>query len=245
MNRISQLGQSGGEHRGPNLGVLAIVFTLLFNAGLYFVISFSAGAPHFPGPWESAEVITAYFQSQPRAVLLCAFFQFGSAIPLGLFTATVVGRLRFLGVKAAGTHIALFGGLMTSFNLALSALVIWVMAYPGIAQDVSALRPLYYLTFAVGGVGYSVPLGLLFAGVSIPSGFFKLLPKWLVAFGLLLAVCGELSWLSLIFPKLLFFIPLTRFPGFIWLIIAGFMLPKTVVQKALSSEHTATLEEAA
>jgi len=221
------------------------VFTLLFNTGLYFVISFSAGAPHFPGPWESAEVISAYFQGQPRAVLLCAFFQFGAAVPLGIFTATVVSRLRFLGVRAAGSHIALFGGLMTAFNLALSALVIWVMAYPGIAQDVSALRPLYYLTFAVGGVGYSVPLGLLFAGISIPSGVFKLLPKWLVVFGLLLAACGELSWFSLIFPKLLFFIPLTRFPGFIWLIIAGFMLPKALVQRVSSSERPAILEQAA
>jgi len=245
MYRSNHLGQGVGEHRGPNLGILAIVFTLLFNTGLYFVISFSAGAPHFPGPWESAEVINAYFQSQPRAVLLCGFFQFGSAIPLGLFTATVVSRLRFLGVKAAGSHIALFGGLMTAFNLALSALVLWVMAYPGIAQDVSALRPLYYLTFAVGGVGYSVPLGLLFAGISIPSGVFKLLPKWLVVFGLLLAVCGELSWFSLVFPKLLFFIPLTRFPGFIWLIIAGFMLPKRVAQKVSSSERPAILEQAA
>ncbi|HJZ79536.1 MAG TPA: hypothetical protein VKD91_04300, partial [Pyrinomonadaceae bacterium] len=205
----------------------------------------AAGAPHFPGPWESAEVISAYFQGQPRAVLLCAFFQFGAAVPLGIFTATVVSRLRFLGVRAAGSHIALFGGLMTAFNLALSALVIWVMAYPGIAQDVSALRPLYYLTFAVGGVGYSVPLGLLFAGISIPSGVFKLLPKWLVVFGLLLAACGELSWFSLIFPKLLFFIPLTRFPGFIWLIIAGFMLPKALVQRVSSSERPAILEQAA
>ena len=245
MNRPNRFIPGTGEHKGPNLGILAIVFTLLFNTGLYFVISFSAGAPHFPGPWESAEVITAYFQGQPRAVLLCAFLQFGVAIPLGLFTATVVSRLRFLGVKAAGTHIALFGGLMTAFNLALSALVLWVMAYPGIAQDVSALRPLYYLTFAVGGVGYSVPLGLLFAGISIPSGVFKFLPKWLVVFGLLLAACGELSWLSLIFPKLLFFIPLTRFPGFIWLIIAGFMLPKALVQRVSSTERPAILEQAA
>ena len=245
MNRANPFIPGTGEHRGPNLGILAIVFTLLFNTGLYFVISFSAGAPHFPGPWESAEVISAYFQGQPRAVLLCAFFQFGAAVPLGIFTATVVSRLRFLGVRAAGSHIALFGGLMTAFNLALSALVIWVMAYPGIAQDVSALRPLYYLTFAVGGVGYSVPLGLLFAGISIPSGVFKLLPKWLVVFGLLLAACGELSWFSLIFPKLLFFIPLTRFPGFIWLIIAGFMLPKALVQRVSSSERPAILEQAA
>jgi hypothetical protein len=63
---------SAAGHRGPHLGLLAIVFTVLFNAGLYFVISFSAAAPHFPGPWESAETIAAYFQGHPRDVLMCA-----------------------------------------------------------------------------------------------------------------------------------------------------------------------------
>ena len=116
---------------------------------------------------------------------------------------------------------------MTAFNMAASALVLWVMAYPGIAQDPAVLRPLYYLTFALGGVGFSVPMGLLIAGLSIPAAFFKLLPKWLVVFGLVLAVIGELSALSLVIPKALFLIPLTRFPGFIWLIGAGFALPKT------------------
>jgi len=227
----SNLAIERGEHKGPHLGILAIVLTVLFNLGLYFVISFSPSAPHFPGPWESAEIITAYFREHSRDVLMCAFFQFGSAVPLGLFTATVVSRLRFLGARVAGVHIALFGGLMTAFNLALSALVLWVMAYPGNAQDAAVIRTLYYLTFAVGGVGYSVPMGLLIAGVSVPSGFMKLLPKWLAALGLLIAVCGELSWFSLVFPKLLFLIPLTRFPGFLWLIVAGFLLPKARMQK--------------
>jgi len=49
---------------------------------------------------------------------------------------------------------------------------------------------LYYLSYAFGGPGFSVPMGLLMAGVCIPAAFRKLLPKWVVAFGLLLAhVC--------------------------------------------------------
>src|SRR6267378_3411328 len=83
------------NHRGPHPGVLAIVYTLLFNAGLY-------------------QVITTYFQTYPKTVLICAFLQFGAAIPLGIFTATMVSRLQFLGVRAAGAYIALFGGLMTA-----------------------------------------------------------------------------------------------------------------------------------
>jgi hypothetical protein len=55
----------------------------------------------------------------------------------------------------------------------------------------------------------------------------KLLPRWLVIFGLALAVIGELSALSLVIPGALLLIPLTRFPSFIWLIVAGFKLPKT------------------
>jgi hypothetical protein len=235
MNRSDRETTTTVEHKGPNPGLLAIVFTVLFNAGLYFVVSFSAVNPHFPGPWESAETTTAYFQAQPHAVLLCAFLQFGAAIPLGLFTATIVSRLRFLGVRAAGVHIALFGGLMTAFNLGISALVLWVMAVPGIAQDASLIRALYYVVYALGGVGYSVPLGLLMAGVSVCAGVMKLLPRWLVVLGIVLAVCGELSWFSLLSLKALFVIALTRFPAFIWLIATGFLLPKAVARGELRS----------
>jgi len=47
---------SSQGHRGPHPGIVAIVYTLLFNAALYQVISFTGG-PHFPGPWESSEAI--------------------------------------------------------------------------------------------------------------------------------------------------------------------------------------------
>jgi hypothetical protein len=222
-------------HRGPHPGALAIIYALLFNLGLYFVISFrapehlaasaTAVRPYFPGPWESAQTIAAYFQAHPHSVLMCAFLQFGAAIPLGIFTATMVSRLRFLGVREAGPSIALFGGLMTTFNLAISALVLWVMAYPGIADESGVVRALYYIVFAVGGVGFSVPMGLLIAGISIPALMMKLLPKWLVIFGLTLGLIGELSFFSLVIPSALFLIPLTRFPSFVWLIFAGFKLP--------------------
>jgi hypothetical protein len=223
-------------HAGPNPGIVAIIHTLLFNAGLYFVVQFrppehlaaspTAVRPYFPGPWESAYSIVTYFQTHPHQVLWCAFLQFGAAIPLAIFTATMVSRLQFLGVRAAGATIALFGGLMTSFNMALTSLILWVMAYPGIAQEAAVLRALYYLVFSIGGVGFSVPMGVLIAGLSIPAAFMKLLPKWLVVFGLALGLIGELSALSLLIPKALFLIPLTRFPGFIWLIAVGFCLPK-------------------
>lgn len=226
-------------HRGPHPGALAVIYALLFNIGLYFVISFqpaehlaaSAAAvrPYLPGPWESAQTIAAYFQTHSHAVLMCAFLQFGAAIPLGIFTATMVSRLRFLGVRAAGADIAFFGGIMTAVNIAISALLLWVMAYPGIADESAVVRGLYYVVFAIGGVGFSVPMGLLIAGLTIPALVMKLLPNWLIIFGIALGAISELSALSLIIPQALFLIQLTRFPSFIWLIFAGFKLPKTLV----------------
>jgi len=215
---------TGQRHPGPALGPLAVAFMVIFIAGLLPVTTFG-GMPYFPGPWASAQTIDTFFRLRAGAALLCAFLQFGSAIPLGLFTATITSRLRFLGVRAAGAHIALFGGLAASAAIASGSLVLWAIAQPGIAGDTTVTTALYYVMYALGGPGYSVPLGLLIAGVSITCWFYKLLPRWVCIFGFVLAICGELSWLNLEFPKALFLIPLTRFPGFIWMIAAGFALP--------------------
>src|SRR5438105_2364267 len=50
-------------HASPPLGLVGINFTVLFGAGLFFVISFRAGQLNFPGPWESADTIVTYFQT--------------------------------------------------------------------------------------------------------------------------------------------------------------------------------------
>jgi hypothetical protein len=214
------------QQRGPNPGITAIVFMVLFNTGLSFVISLSGKPPYYPGPWETAQVIETYFRNHAHEVSLCGFFQFIAAVPLAILTVTLTSRLRFLGNPSPGPYIAMAGGLLTAVSLALSALILWVMAYPGIAQNGDVLRTLYYLGFAIGGAGYSVPLGLLIAGVAVSAGFMKILPRGLVITGVVLAFIGEASCLSLVFPKLLPLIPLTRFLGFIWLIIAGFKLPR-------------------
>jgi hypothetical protein len=218
------------RHASPHLGGVAVVFTVLFVASLYPVMVFG-GLPHFPSPWDSAQTIAAFFQLRPKAALLCAFLQFGSAVPLGIFTATVVSRMRFLGMKVAGTYIALFGGFGAAFAVASSAMVMWVMAHPGVAQDATLTQALYFLGFALGGPGYSVPFGLLMAGISVPAFIGRVAPRWIAVLGLVLAVVAELSWLDLEIPRAVVLIPLTRFPGFVWMIAMGFALPATKLGK--------------
>jgi len=184
----------------------------------------------FPRSWRAA--ISAFFQARPSAVTLCAFLQFGSAIPLGIFTATIVSRLEFFGVRAAGIKIALFGGFATCFMMMSNAAILWSMAHPGIAQDGPLTLALYFIAFAMGGPGYSVSLGLLMAGISVPLLFRRDVSRWIPILGLVLAACGELSWFSFELSKAIPLIPLTRFPGFIWMIAVGFALPSSLPQPA-------------
>ncbi|HEX6496674.1 MAG TPA: hypothetical protein VF018_14385 [Acidobacteriaceae bacterium] len=214
-------------HQGPHAGMLAILYVVLFCAGLYPVTAFYK-LPYWPGPWEPASTIVPYFQTYGGRVLLCLFLQLGAMVCLGLFTATVVSRLHFLGARAAGIYIALLGGFWVVFDAMAGTMASWAMIHPSVSPHPDVVIALYYLAYGLGGPGFSIPMGLLIAGICITAAFMKLLPKWLIVFGLILAAAGELSWLHLIvFPKLLFLIPLVRFPGFIWLIIVGFLLPKT------------------
>src|SRR5262249_57553520 len=98
---------------------------------------------------------------------------------------------------------------------------------PGMATEASALRALQLLGFVTGGPGHVVTLGLLLAGVCVPSAFAKLIPSWLVWLGLIVAAICELSALSLVFPTAGILPPPPPFPALIWLIGAGFMMPKS------------------
>jgi hypothetical protein len=226
VNSSSSTRSNAPRHRGPHPGFVAVVFVVLFLAGLYPVTMFG-GSPYFPGPWETPDVIATFFRLRPESLVLCAFFHFGASVTLGIFAATIVSQLSFLGVRVAGTNIAFFGGLMTAFNMAASAYVLWTGARPGIAEDPMLVNALYYLSYVLGGPGFSAPFGLLMAGVSIPAGIFRLVPTWIAILGLVLAVLGELSSLNLVFSWALPLIPLTRFPGFIWIILIGFGLPRS------------------
>ena len=213
-------------HKGPHPGMLAILYTLLFCIGLYPVTALYK-LPYWPGPWEPASVIVPYFQTYGARVLFCVVLQFGAMVCLGIFTAAVVSRLHFLGARAPGTYIALMGGFLVVADAFAGTMAMWALLHPGVLADPATVLALYYLGFGLGGPGFSVPMGLLMAGVSVTAAFMKLLPKWVIIYGLILAVAGELSWLHLAFPKLLFLIPLVRFPGIIWLIAVGFLLPKS------------------
>lgn len=217
------------RHRGPHLGALSVVYTVLFLASLVEIAILTKG-DHIPSPFISADLLQAFFARNADAVRVAAFLQFGAAVPLGIFAATIVSRLQFLGMNVAGVLITLFGGFAASLFAAISALFQWVLAQPGVTSQAGAARFLHLLSFAIGGVGFTVALGLLLAGVSVIAWFTRMLPRWLVVLGIVVASIAELSSLSLIFTPVAYLLPVARFVGLIWLIATGFLLPRSRAQ---------------
>jgi len=210
---------------GPPLTGLATVSTALLLTGL--IASSAMAGRSFPSPFDSGATIVGYFHGHQDAVKLLAFFQFAAAVPLAIYAATASARLRNLGIRAPGASIAFAGGTLAAAFLAISGVVSWALAQPAVPASAPLVRALCALSFAAGGPGSVVPLGLLIAGLAVPAAFGALLPRWLAATGLILALAAEFSSLTLLADGFAYLLPVARFGGLAWLITAGALLPKT------------------
>jgi hypothetical protein len=209
------------RHKGPPLLLLALIYTALMIAGTT-QLGKTMGAPQ-----GSAEMV-AFVAKFGWPIRIGSFCELSSAVLLGLFVAVTVSRLRFLGVRAAGELIALSGGLGATFMLMLSALAGWSVTRLGIAEAEGAVRTLHALSFAGGGPGFVVPLGLFVAGVSITAGLHRFIPRWLMWLGIFIAVACELATLTLLVWNAAYFIPVGRFLSVVWMIGVAVTLPVSV-----------------
>jgi hypothetical protein len=212
--------------RGPSLILLALVHILIFAVGLVSVAVLRHGALYV-NPYAPADTIRAFLVQNPAAVRIGNFLLFGSAVPFGIFAVSVVSRLRYLGIRAAGTNIALLGGLIATIALIFSGLSGWILSLPDVIASAPVAKGISFLSFLFGGAAYAIGFGLLAAGVSVTSFFTRTLPRWLVALGMLVAVTGVLSWLSLVAYPANFLIPITRYVGFIWMLLAAIKLTRS------------------
>lgn len=218
--------KSAPRFRGPSLILVAIAHIVLFASGLVAGALLRHGAGYVT-PFAPAEQVRVFFAQNPAAVRMSSFFLLGSAVPFGIFTVTIVSWLRFRGVRAAGTEIARLGGLTATISLFLSGITGWILSVPDVTVSTPVVKAIFFFSFLSGGVLYALGFGLLAAGVSITSYFMRLLPRWITALGILLTITGELSWFSLIAYPANFFIPITRFAGFLWMLLAAFALTRT------------------
>ena len=150
---------------------------------------------------------------------------FASSVPLAIYAATSSTRLRQLGVTAPGAMIALTGGTLAAGALALAGLLGWTLSRPEVSADTALVRAIYFLVFLVGGPGHIVALGLLVAGMAVPSLVLGLTPRPVAWIGLAIAALAELTTLVLVWPELGLILPIARVSALLWLVLAGALLP--------------------
>lgn len=185
---------------GPPAGVLALI-ALGFTAAS--VVAYAVDSRH----WEGV-------------------FAFATSVPLGIYAATVYARLLRLDIRVPGPNISFFGGITASTLLAASGLTLWAQSrVDGLPAGVNVF--VSDVVFALGGVGFVGGLGLLMAGIAVPTIILRLAPHWLGWSGLALAVVAEVSFLAMVWSGFDVLLPLCRFGGLLWLAVMGFTLPRT------------------
>jgi hypothetical protein len=219
------------RHKGPNLLMLTVIYVGFLVAG---GARLSAA---FAIPNGSVDKTVAYRASHAWTIQLGSFFELASAIPLGIFIATTISRLRFLGVRAAGESIAFFGGSGAAVLMVLASLTSWSLTRPGIAEAAGATVALREVSFAAAGPGFAVLLGLFVAGVSIAAGLHKDLPRWLMWLGIVVAVGCELTAFTVLNFKAGYFIPVGRFGSIVWMIGVSLTLPASISDSARGAER--------
>jgi hypothetical protein len=221
IDRNVSIGQQGSQGGPPLTLVASICIGLLFGG---VVIGVALGGM-MPLPYGPVAAVQQYVRAHPAAVQVMSVAVFGSSVPLAIYAATASARLRQLEVTAAGGTIALAGGILAAGALGLSGLVGWTLSRPEISADTALVRALYFLVFLVGGPGHIVALGLLVAGMAVPSLRLGLLPRSLAWVGLAIAAICELATLVLIWPELGPILPVGRVSALVWLLVAGAWLP--------------------
>jgi hypothetical protein len=223
----SERNQKKGEstmvvqrHAGPSLLALAIAYLVML------VVGGSKVSAAFHVPHVSAAAV-AFVAQNNSAIRWGSFVELASTIPLGIFMAVSISRLRFLGIRAAGEQIAALGGIATPMMLAGSAMATWSLTRPGVAAAPGAVETLQSLGFDGGGPGFAVFLGLFLAGVSVSAGMSKLIPGWLMWLGIVVAAAGELSSFTLVNFTAGYLIPVARYLSILWMFGLALKLPTT------------------
>jgi hypothetical protein len=204
---------------------VALVSLALLVGGLV-VAAVMSGGDALASPFGSTAEVVGRIRDHHDAFRALAFFQIGSAVPLGIYTATVYARQLRLGVRVPGPVIGLVGGIVAVTSLFAAAFATYVESRPEVTADAPLTHAFAFLAFVAGGPAYAVGLGLLIAGAAVPGLILRLVPRWLAVAGLALALLGELAWLSMVAEPLQFLVPITRFLGGVWLVLLGFRLPR-------------------
>ncbi|GAB3434074.1 hypothetical protein [Actinophytocola sediminis] len=213
------------SEKDSSVAVPAVVTAGLFIASLLAGLV-SAGAV-YTSPFTDDADIATFYAEHSTLVVWVGFLQFGTGLALAACTATLVTRLRRLAPHLPGPiAVASAGGLVAAVFLALNGLVQWVMAHPGVVEEPAVRRAMHYLYFGLGGFAHVAAAALLVGAASIVAMRAGILPAWLSGAGLVIAGISLAASFTFVTEAATTLIPVGRFAALLWLVAAGFLLPR-------------------
>lgn len=180
----------------------------------------------FPSPFGDAAQIQAFFTDHPASVQATAVFGIVSALPLLAYAAVATAHLGRVARAGSAAAVALGAATICTTMMVTSALLQWVLTRDAVRADPALVRGLHDLSFLTGGVGAVVFLGVLVAALATAASRAGLIPRPLAMAGLGMGAVGMLSVVSLLWPDAAVLLPVGRFPGLIWMIIAGVLVAR-------------------
>jgi hypothetical protein len=205
------------------LALLSLICIGLLFGGLAVGVAMGGVMPLPYGP---ATAVQAYVRAEPNALQIIATAVFASSVPLAIYAAAAATRLRQLGVTGPAATVALTGGTLAAGALGLTGLLGWTLSRPEVSQDAALIEAIYFLVFLVGGPGHVVALGLMIAGMALPSLTLGLLSRRWAWAGLLIAALSVATTLVLVWPEMGVILPIARVSALAWLVLAGALLPR-------------------
>ncbi|GAA1026213.1 MULTISPECIES: hypothetical protein [Amycolatopsis] len=211
-------------------GVLAAVSYVVF-----FVLSLVL--PGLLGQNRGASIVTPYSTNSEVAAYLAATSHGGPPIAAFCQALSGLALLVFAGWSTSYLHrfdahaaLARTAGTAAAVFLLLSASAQWILALPGIADNLAVYRAVTDLSFTTGAAVQVATTGLLTAAVS--AGARDRLPKWLAWFGLGVAALSVLSMLSVLAKGFSPFLPIGRYLGMAWFLGLAALLPRRAGRRA-------------
>jgi hypothetical protein len=201
-------------------------FVVLFLVGA--VLSNVATSEVYPRPGDSVADVQAYFADNQGVTEVLALTQAGSSVCLAVFAGVVAMAIRRRDVGGSRASAwCLVGGCLAAALLLFSAVVVWALSREPVVADAEGVGALHQVTFAAGGAGHVVPLGIMVGAASIAglqSGWHG---RWLARFGLASAAVSLLSVVTLVaLGPLVVLIAVGRFSAFVYVLAAGFEMRK-------------------
>ena len=204
-----------------------ITFTVLhfafFFASLIAIPILAPGA-RIPNPFGNDSELRIFFLIASSAVRVSDYLQLASALCLAVLSPLLGERLPSMSRRSSPSWLIIAGGLGAAIMLCLSALFSWAIVSPGATDLGPALHAFQFIPFLLGGPAWAGFFAIFLTGISMATR--GVLPRWLIGTGLFLACVSALATpvlLSIVFSPCL---PIARFLGFVWLIVASIYLER-------------------